>query len=194
MTAVITGIGVVSPFGLGADCLWDHLQASACAVRPVENFDARSFPVRVAAEVPAEVTVAWQEPSGLPSGAWRDRKLRFALEASRQAWRNAGADAACAEKAWLSIAVGLEQALLEDFRTSFDGTRIDWARDSAVRSPQVRTRSPVDLTTSAVKRALGPARTRRDACVGVRGRSVGYLARRLAHSARPDAHRRVRWG
>ncbi len=48
------------------------------------------------------------------SGALRDRKIGFGWVAALEAWRQAG----CGEDAsdtWLSMALGLEQAFLEDF-------------------------------------------------------------------------------
>src|SRR5690606_16422810 len=48
---VITGLGVVSPFGLGADALWEGLFSGASALRRIERFDPSGFPCRLAGEI-----------------------------------------------------------------------------------------------------------------------------------------------
>ncbi len=48
---VITGLGTVSGFGLGADALWDGLLSGRSSLGPVTRFDASGFPTRLAAEV-----------------------------------------------------------------------------------------------------------------------------------------------
>lgn len=48
---VITGMGVVSPIGTGLEKFWDNLLAGKTGVDDIKNFDASSFPTRIAAEV-----------------------------------------------------------------------------------------------------------------------------------------------
>ena len=50
---VITGIGVVSPFGVGRERFWDHVSAGCSGTRAISEFDASEFGCRVAAPVPA---------------------------------------------------------------------------------------------------------------------------------------------
>lgn len=49
---VITGIGAVTPIGLGVEGLWQGLQTRRSAVGPVTRFDPTPFRSRIAAEVP----------------------------------------------------------------------------------------------------------------------------------------------
>ncbi|HUU43748.1 MAG TPA: beta-ketoacyl-[acyl-carrier-protein] synthase family protein [Planctomycetota bacterium] len=49
---VITGLGVISPFGVGTDVFREGLFAGTSAVRPVTRFELGDFPLRVAAEIP----------------------------------------------------------------------------------------------------------------------------------------------
>jgi len=48
---VITGIGAVTPIGLGAEGLWDGLQRRQSAVRCITRFDPTVFKSRIAGEV-----------------------------------------------------------------------------------------------------------------------------------------------
>lgn len=48
---VITGIGAVSPNGIGREVFWEATKAGRSGVRRLTRFDASSFPVQVAGEV-----------------------------------------------------------------------------------------------------------------------------------------------
>ena len=48
---VITGIGVVSPFGVGRERFWDHVSRGCSGTRAITEFDASTFACRVAAPV-----------------------------------------------------------------------------------------------------------------------------------------------
>ncbi|GAB3433915.1 beta-ketoacyl synthase N-terminal-like domain-containing protein [Actinophytocola sediminis] len=50
--AVITGIGVVAPSGIGAGAHWKSIMDSESRLGPITRFDASSYPVRLAGEVP----------------------------------------------------------------------------------------------------------------------------------------------
>jgi 3-oxoacyl-[acyl-carrier-protein] synthase II len=184
MTAVITGVGVVSAFGDGARALWDGLSAGRSGIRRISNFDASSFPTHVAGEVPVSDVPPWSlaqwienEPLAVrlgEMGALRDRKISWGLMAAWEAWR----DAACGDAerdATLVLALGLEQALLEDFGGIYSNRRIAWERGA---QSGVRYRSPVDLTARAVHELLGlrgPTIVNASAC------AAGALA--VAHAA-----------
>ena len=49
--AVITGIGVVAPGGIGTKAFWTMLTAGATATRRISLFDAQGFRSRIAARV-----------------------------------------------------------------------------------------------------------------------------------------------
>ena len=48
---VITGLGVVSPVGIGKDTFWQNLVAGKSGVDHITTFDASPYPCRVAAAV-----------------------------------------------------------------------------------------------------------------------------------------------
>jgi 3-oxoacyl-[acyl-carrier-protein] synthase II len=59
---VITGVGLVSPLGVGTEATWDGLVSSRSGIGPVTRFDASNFPVRIAGEVPSFSADPWLEP------------------------------------------------------------------------------------------------------------------------------------
>jgi 3-oxoacyl-[acyl-carrier-protein] synthase II len=48
----ITGIGVVSPFGVGRERFWDHVTRGCSGTRAIDEFDVTRLPCRVAAPLP----------------------------------------------------------------------------------------------------------------------------------------------
>ncbi|OWK38145.1 beta-ketoacyl-[acyl-carrier-protein] synthase family protein [Fimbriiglobus ruber] len=49
--AVLTGLGVVSPIGIGADTFWRALLAGTSGIRPIRTFDASTLPCPIAGEI-----------------------------------------------------------------------------------------------------------------------------------------------
>ncbi len=91
---VITGIGVVSPYGAGLDVLWDGMLSGVTAIRPFELFDARQHRTRLSGEVPAECLHLPLSGASARASALAEvqvtRADRMALSAARQAVAAAG--------------------------------------------------------------------------------------------------------
>ena len=49
---VVTGIGIISPIGIGAKAFWDNLLAAQIGIRPIQHFDPAGFPSQIAGQVP----------------------------------------------------------------------------------------------------------------------------------------------
>ncbi len=80
---VLTGLGALSPFGVGVKAYWDGIRSGTCAIRPVSLIETEGFRCRLAAEVPGAV----------PGSTRRSRADRLALAAAREALEDAGLDA-----------------------------------------------------------------------------------------------------
>ncbi|OLC39797.1 MAG: hypothetical protein AUH81_00135 [Candidatus Rokubacteria bacterium 13_1_40CM_4_69_5] len=91
---VVTGLGAVSPFGVGVKAYWDGVRSGTCAIRPVTLIEADGFRCRIAAEVPGP----------LPGSARRSRGDRMALGAAREALDDAGLGAC--ERREMALIVG----------------------------------------------------------------------------------------
>ena len=83
----VTGIGAVTPIGLGADGLWQGVMANRSAVRAVDRFDASPFPSRVAAQVD---DFRPQDHLDARRARRLDRFSQFSVAAARMAGEDAG--------------------------------------------------------------------------------------------------------
>jgi 3-oxoacyl-[acyl-carrier-protein] synthase II len=85
---VITGIGCVTPLGLGVEPLWKNLMVGASGVGLTTVFDASRFPTKISAEVRN-----WDiSDEGQDAARWRfcGRHTKFAAGAALQAMKDAG--------------------------------------------------------------------------------------------------------
>ncbi len=191
---MITGVGVVSAFGVGASPFLDALAQGRSAIGLIRSFDASGFPSRVAGEVPVpEITGSWmKEQLGddraragghsdverlSAEGFFRDRKVAFGLLAGVEAWASAGCGPADQEAA-LSIALGMEHTLFDDLARLFDGKSIHFEKRVSAGLPPVCLRVPFDLCARVLRDHLalrGPLQIHASACAG------GALA--VAHAA-----------
>ncbi len=48
---VLTGVGLVSPLGVGTEATWEGLMAARSGIGPITRFDASEYPCRIAGEV-----------------------------------------------------------------------------------------------------------------------------------------------
>jgi 3-oxoacyl-[acyl-carrier-protein] synthase II len=87
---VITGMGCVTPIGIGREAFWNSLCSGASGIRRIESFDVSDSPVKIAAQVPDFDWEAELNP--------RDRKhvartVPLALAAAREALADANINA-----------------------------------------------------------------------------------------------------
>jgi 3-oxoacyl-[acyl-carrier-protein] synthase II len=95
---VISGIGVVSPFGVGRDRFWECVSRGCSATRAISEFDASEFACRVAAPVTGVTIddVPALEGDDLWDAGYRADPKRYSRSAligviaAREAWRDAG--------------------------------------------------------------------------------------------------------
>ncbi len=84
---VVTGVGLVSPLGIGTGPTWDGLVAGRSGVSAITQFDASEFTVRIAAEVDGFDPEQWIEPKEVKKF---DRFVHIALAASEIALERSG--------------------------------------------------------------------------------------------------------
>ena len=49
---VVTGLGLVTPLGVGADFVWNKLIAGHSGISEITKFDTSDLPVKIAAQIP----------------------------------------------------------------------------------------------------------------------------------------------
>jgi 3-oxoacyl-[acyl-carrier-protein] synthase II len=97
----ISGIGVVSPYGVGRERFWTHVSRGCSATRSITEFDASAFPCTVAAPVPAGYSIEdaphierragnGRESPGRPDPRRYSRASLIAVIAASEAWADAG--------------------------------------------------------------------------------------------------------
>src|SRR5580700_7750611 len=95
---VISGIGVVSPFGVGRERFWDHISRGCSGTRAISEFDASELACQVAApvksvsidDVPAlEGDDTW-DPAYRADPKRYSRAALVGVIAAREAWADAG--------------------------------------------------------------------------------------------------------
>jgi 3-oxoacyl-[acyl-carrier-protein] synthase II len=95
---VVTGIGVVSPFGVGRERFWEHVSRGCSGIRAIDGFDTTSLPCQVAGALPpigadAVPPIAGDDARDPDHRADPKRYSRAALAgviAAREAWNDAG--------------------------------------------------------------------------------------------------------
>src|SRR6476660_1488116 len=103
---VITGLGVVSPNGIGKEAFCLALLAGKSGVKRISRFDPSSLPVRIAGEIPEFDELAWVDA--------RERKhvsrvVPLSVAASTEALKDAGLDPSAMsmdEKREIGVIVG----------------------------------------------------------------------------------------
>nr|APD71646.1 type II polyketide synthase 1 [Streptomyces sp.] len=87
--AVVTGVGITAPNGLGAEDYWKATLAGESGLGPVTRFDASQYPSRIAGEVPGYVAEDHIPSRLIPQ---TDHMTRLALTATDWALADAGID------------------------------------------------------------------------------------------------------
>jgi 3-oxoacyl-[acyl-carrier-protein] synthase II len=86
----ITGIGVVSTFGVGREIFWDHVSRGVSGTRAITEFDASAYPCRVAAPVPPFAFTGNGNGDGRGDPKRYSRAALFGVVAAHEAWQDAG--------------------------------------------------------------------------------------------------------
>jgi 3-oxoacyl-[acyl-carrier-protein] synthase II len=90
VTIAITGIGVVSTFGVGREIFWDHVRRGVSGTRAITEFDASTYPCRVAAAVPPFTFAGNGNGNHHGDPKRYSRAALFGVVAAHEAWQDAG--------------------------------------------------------------------------------------------------------
>ncbi len=84
---VVTGIGITSPLGTGVEKNWEAVTRGSSGVREITRFDASSFPVRIAGEVPDFDPLPYIEKKEVKK---MDLFIQYAVAAGQMAYEDSG--------------------------------------------------------------------------------------------------------
>ncbi|MCK2241339.1 MULTISPECIES: beta-ketoacyl synthase [unclassified Crossiella] len=176
--AVITGIGVTAPGGIGTQPFWDLLVSGRTATRRITAFDPAAHRCQVAAEIDFDPLL-----HGLTRQEVRrtDRATQLALVSAREAVLDSGLviDGELAERTGVALgsAVGGTTTLEREYAVLSNGGK-DWVLDPAYAVPHLYEGFlPSSIAAEVAVRtgALGPASVISTGCTsGID--SVGYAA------------------
>lgn len=88
--AVVTGIGCVTPIGIGVEALWAGVQRGESAVKPIDRFVPEGLRSRIAAQIPYFDATAFMDKKRAHR---MDRYSQLAVAGGIMALRDAGLDA-----------------------------------------------------------------------------------------------------
>jgi 3-oxoacyl-[acyl-carrier-protein] synthase II len=86
---VVTGLGLVSPVGIGVEASWQSLVAGRSGIGPITLFDASTYPTRIAGEVKNFEPGDFMDKK---EARRNDRFIQFALAAADLAMKDSGLD------------------------------------------------------------------------------------------------------
>jgi 3-oxoacyl-[acyl-carrier-protein] synthase II len=101
---VVTGIGPVTPVGVGRTDFWDGLVSGRSGLGEVTLFDASDFPVRIAGEVTDFDPTEWMDRK---AARRTDRVVHLAVAAARLAWDDAGSPSIEPSRAAVVVSTGV---------------------------------------------------------------------------------------
>ncbi|HET7274432.1 MAG TPA: beta-ketoacyl-ACP synthase II [Longimicrobiaceae bacterium] len=99
----VTGIGCITPIGIGVDELWSGLRRGESAVKTIDRFDPSAFRSHIAAQVDDFDASAFLDRSQLRR---MDRFARFAVSSARMALQDAGLNAAAEDPDRVAVQLG----------------------------------------------------------------------------------------
>lgn len=119
---VVTGMGVVTPLGIGVEHVWRRLLAGESGIGAIQSFDVKDLPAKIAGQVPAGT----RAEGGLTLDEWippkdqrkMDRFIQLALVAAEEAvtdsgWKAETEEDACATGVMIGSGIGGLQTIFE---------------------------------------------------------------------------------
>jgi 3-oxoacyl-[acyl-carrier-protein] synthase II len=127
---VVTGMGIVSPLGLGVEHVWRRLLAGESGIGAIQSFDVSEMPCKIAGQVPLGSRtegkfdpVEWIPPKDLKK---MDRFIHFAMAAAAEAvedsgWHPKDEDDRCATGVLIGSGVGGLETIYEASLMMYEG-------------------------------------------------------------------------
>jgi 3-oxoacyl-[acyl-carrier-protein] synthase II len=142
---VVTGVGLVTPLGVGTESTWNALLEGTSGAGPIKAFDATRLDVRIAAEVRDFDPLDWLANRG--QARRTDRFCQFAVAAAAMV----AEDATFADRSTVATVIG---SSIGGAQTIMKGVRVDASSPTMV-SPFFVPASIVNMAAGTVARLHG---------------------------------------
>ncbi|HEY3532582.1 MAG TPA: beta-ketoacyl-ACP synthase II [Casimicrobiaceae bacterium] len=100
---VVTGLGIVSPVGIGVDEAWQTILSGRSGIGPITRFDASAFTTRIAGQVKQFDVSKWLSAK---EARRYDTFIHYGLVASMEAVADARLDAFAGDKERVGVCIG----------------------------------------------------------------------------------------
>ncbi len=175
---VITGMGALTPAGVGVEALWDAVMEKRCCIGPIERFDTADYEVHNAGEVRGFSG----EDHGLTKKEARrfERFVQYAIVAADEALEQAGLDMEAEDATRVAVLFGTGIGGIDELQSGF----------SSLESKGPKRVSPLFVPTMIGNIAAGNLAIRygmRGACLNVvtacatGAHNIGEAVRSLRH-------------
>jgi 3-oxoacyl-[acyl-carrier-protein] synthase II len=100
---VVTGVGLVTPLGIGTEETWQKLLAGTSGIGMITHFDAAPFAARIAGEVKGFDPLLWVDKKDVKK---KDRFIQFAIAATDFAVKDAKLEVTPADAERVGVYIG----------------------------------------------------------------------------------------
>lgn len=114
---VITGMGAISPAGVGVKALWDAVMGKQCCIAPIERFDTTDQDVHLAGEVRG--FDATEHGMTKKEARRFERFVQYAVVASDEAMAQSGLDMEAEDPTRVAVLFGSGIGGIEELQKSF---------------------------------------------------------------------------
>lgn len=114
---VITGVGAVTPAGVGVEALWETLMERGCCIAPIERFDTSEYEVHIAGEV--------RDFDGVEHGLTKkearrfERFVQYAIVAADEALAQSGLEVTDENRDRIAVVFGTGIGGIDELQKSF---------------------------------------------------------------------------
>ncbi|MDR3699073.1 MAG: beta-ketoacyl-ACP synthase II [Candidatus Sulfopaludibacter sp.] len=100
---VVTGVGLVTPLGIGTEASWQAIRAGKCGIGPITQFDASAFSCRIAGEVKGFDPASYIEKKEIKK---MGRFIQFAIAAAEYALTDSGLKVSPEDEEQVGVYIG----------------------------------------------------------------------------------------
>ncbi len=101
---MVTGIGPVTPIGIGVEAFWSGAVSGRNGIAPISRFDTSGLPVTLSGDVNDFDVSRWLDPK---EARRTDRFTHYAIAAAKLAWEDAGTPEIAGERGSVIFATGI---------------------------------------------------------------------------------------